>query len=319
MKKLLSLCISIFFISIFLFQNITFAQRPIVRKAGKEVLHQVFRLTEKDLGKSLTKALTVLPLESQHLLKTEFERNPALLTFFQKHPTFVSSWSHLHQQLPEKGLDPDFLKMFVHANQYASARGNRLENYVYRQQGTDAVQVWSKDEQHLLATIRPGRVIVVASGQVNSRFLQLKPTQNARYFIEGAEYHTDEMGRVNQVKALLTPNHLKVPQHRDSKIQYDMNVCKKSETSDEAGHLIGNQFGGSTNMVNLVPMHHHVNHGSFKQIENEWRRQLAAGKQVDVEIKVRYPFESMETERPDWFEVVYTIEGKRHVEVLKNE
>ena len=97
-----------------------------------------------------------------------------------------------------------------------------------------------------------------------------------------------------------------------------MGKLKGSLQGDDAGHIIGNQFGGSSNMVNLVPMKGNVNKGVYKQMENEWRRAIDLGKKVDVEIKIKYPHQPKNCERPDWIEVIYDIDGQKVTKLIKN-
>ena len=49
-------------------------------------------------------------------------------------------------------------------------------------------------------------------------------------------------------------------------------------------------------------------------MENEWKKELKAGKKVEVEIKINYN----ETQRPTDFEIIYYINGKRTKELFLN-
>ena len=61
-----------------------------------------------------------------------------------------------------------------------------------------------------------------------------------------------------------------------------------------------------------------VNKGVYKQMENEWRRAIDLGKKVDVEIKIKYPHQPKNCERPDWIEVIYDIDGQKVTKLIKN-
>lgn len=73
----------------------------------------------------------------------------------------------------------------------------------------------------------------------------------------------------------------KVKTHRSKSAQSSVS----SGTGDDAGHLIGNQFGAPGGTENLMPQHWLTNRaGSFKQLEMEWAMKLKMG--VGIEVKV---------------------------------
>ena len=57
-----------------------------------------------------------------------------------------------------------------------------------------------------------------------------------------------------------------------------------------------------------------LNNGKWRAMENEWKKELKAGKKVEVEIKINYN----ETQRPTDFEIIYYINGKRTKELFLN-
>ena len=71
-------------------------------------------------------------------------------------------------------------------------------------------------------------------------------------------------------------------------------------------------------MVNLVPMSKNVNTGEYKTLEKLWRDAIERGKEVGVEIKLKYPTKPIGLERPDWIEVVYEIDGSKMTKLIKN-
>ena len=289
----------------------------VVRTVEKAALVKTLKITEKELGKTLAKTITVLPKESQDYLLKVFSDNPQMLVFFKNNPTFVSTWEYMRKHLPSDCVNPDFLKMFIRANDYASYGGNKLENFVYKKLKDGSVEVLSKNAtQSRLAIIKPGKIIEVVGDDVNNWFLQLKPFPNAKYIINGTEYVIDDMGRVINAKAKLNSFN---PKYRDGNVQRQMANLKGSMNGDHAGHLIGNRFGGSTNMVNLVPMNgNKVNNGTFKQLENKWQNAIKNGKEVNLIIKLKYPNKPAGCERPDWIEVIYEVDGKTERELIKN-
>lgn len=178
------------------------------------------------------------------------------------------------------------------------------------------IDVLSKKGEVFLARIKPGKIIEVVGDDINNWFLQLKPFPNSKYIINGAEYVTDDAGRIVSTKVKLPL--AKASSHRDSCVQKKMASLKGSLSSDDAGHLIGDQFGGSSNMVNLVPMNGKINKGTYKQIEMEWKRAIESGKDVKVDLKLKYPTKPTNCERPDWIEVIYEIDGQRVTKLIKN-
>ena len=123
------------------------------------------------------------------------------------------------------------------------------------------------------------------------------------------DYTTDEQGRITDVKA----EDLKLTQ-RESRLPHKTNTPGKLP-GDDAGHLIGDRFGGSPNLDNLTSQNSMVNRSGFKIIENEWAKAIKGGKDVSVDIKVNYSGESV---RPSSYEVTYSIDGNITSKILQN-
>lgn len=73
-----------------------------------------------------------------------------------------------------------------------------------------------------------------------------------------------------------------VVDHRDATEQRKIS----KGTGDDAGHLIGNQFGASGGPENLSPQNWRENRsgGTYKQLENEWAKKLKDGTEIDVKV-----------------------------------
>jgi len=73
-----------------------------------------------------------------------------------------------------------------------------------------------------------------------------------------------------------------VVDHRDANEQRKIS----KGTGDDAGHLIGNQFGASGGPENLSPQNWRENRsgGTYKQLENEWAKKLKDGTEIDVKV-----------------------------------
>ena len=68
---------------------------------------------------------------------------------------------------------------------------------------------------------------------------------------------------------------------------------------------MGDRFGGSPELDNLVSQARQVNLSEFKVIENEWAKALENGKKVMTDIDINY---SGSSSRPSSFDVSYTID-----------
>ena len=140
----------------------------------------------------------------------------------------------------------------------------------------------------------------------------LKP--NNIYEINGYKYYTDELGRIVKVEGEL---HLKTHEGRLPIVDSIKDVGKgDQQEGDDRGHLIGDQFGGSNGLENLIPQNAEVNRGSFKNLENELAKQLKDGKEIYVKVKPDYEGDS---NRPSSITIKYTIDGSTQVQTFPNE
>ncbi len=84
---------------------------------------------------------------------------------------------------------------------------------------------------------------------------------------------------------------------------------------DHAGHLIGDMFGGSPKMDNLVSMNgKKVNQSEYRILENEWAKAISQNKKVEVDIKVEYD----SNDRPLFFDIKYRIDGTLNKAKINN-
>ena len=84
-----------------------------IKSAVTAVTSNSKKVAEKELGKPLEKAISVLSKESRGYLLKVLGDNPKLLAFFKEHPEFVRTWEYMRKYLPEDCLNPEFLKMFI--------------------------------------------------------------------------------------------------------------------------------------------------------------------------------------------------------------
>jgi len=138
-----------------------------------------------------------------------------------------------------------------------------------------------------------------------------KPKPNSKYQTGEHDYiyETDSLGRIKEVKAdklQLTP--------RDKRLPHKSNSPGKLN-DDHAGHLIGDRFGGSPKLDNIVSQSKLTNTSTYKRLENEWAKALKEGKKVSVKITPSY---SGSSTRPSNFRVDYVIDGLKKVHRIKN-
>jgi hypothetical protein len=120
---------------------------------------------------------------------------------------------------------------------------------------------------------------------------------------------TDSQGRLVEMQV----DDLHIKDH-DGRLDHNPNTPDKQQ-GDHAGHLIGDRFGGSPELDNLVSQLSSVNLSDFKKIENSWARALNEGKPVSVDIKVVYDGTGA---RPTRFDVEYTIDGDLIKKMIPN-
>jgi len=131
------------------------------------------------------------------------------------------------------------------------------------------------------------------------------PPTNGIYNVDGFKY-TVENGLVTKVEVALLG---KVNPSWDRNGYQQSIKCNKAKNgtqgNDQGGHLIGSQFGGSGEQINLVPMKSSVNGpgGDWYTMEQKWAN---GGKTITgVEIKIIYGVDK----RPTNFLVKWSENG----------
>ncbi|NJN47112.1 MAG: hypothetical protein HC808_12210, partial [Candidatus Competibacteraceae bacterium] len=99
-------------------------------------------------------------------------------------------------------------------------------------------------------------------------------------------YDTDELGRVERVSGEL---------HLDAA---DRNTYRQQQaggaerlTTDDGGHLVGSQFDGPGEAINLIAQNRGINRsgGQWYALESTWQTALNRGHQVSVDIQPVFP------------------------------
>ena len=174
--------------------------------------------------------------------------------------------------------------------------------------GTGAFLEGSSGGSGPKATGQTLREVEISSGGKGAWSKDLnKPEPNTIYKVDGNKtYQTDSMGRVERVESDLS-------YAKNDRNTYQQCVAGKCGVSgDEGGHLIASVFNGPGEKLNLLPMNGNLNKGAWKSMENTWANALKDGKPVNVKIEPIYSGSSV---RPDRFNVKYSIDGGRPVNV----
>lgn len=131
------------------------------------------------------------------------------------------------------------------------------------------------------------------------------------YSENGYKYITDDMGRVAHVSG-----ELQLQEVARNEVAQKVAGGESRLASDDGGHLVANEFGGSGELYNLVPMDSEVNRwGDFRKFEQEMKEQIQNGHEVVVDHRPIYEGDSL---RPQSIEIDYLIDGEPFKEVVSN-
>ena len=91
-------------------------------------------------------------------------------------------------------------------------------------------------------------------------------------------YETDANGRVTNWNA----DNLQLTK-RTSRLKHNSNTLGKLE-GDQAGHLAGDRFGGSSKLDNIVSQSKNVNMSQYKKIENQWAKAIKERERMFLQV-----------------------------------
>ncbi|MDY4525147.1 MAG: DNA/RNA non-specific endonuclease [Treponema sp.] len=111
-------------------------------------------------------------------------------------------------------------------------------------------------------------------------------------------YKTDNQGRIVHAEAVPLKE-----KPRDERIPHNSQSPDKV-SGDDAGHIIGDQFGGSPDIDNIISQKSGLNRGEYKKLEGYLRNQIREGNKVEVLYDLKYEEESR---RPEEISVTYRI------------
>ena len=137
---------------------------------------------------------------------------------------------------------------------------------------------------------------------------------NNTYEINRYRYQTDSLGRIVSASGTLRIKEREGRRNMEDPIS---TIGKGDQREgDQRGHLIGDQFDGSSGLENMIPQDAYINENDFKRFET---LVLAAavkdGRDVRVEVIPMYEGDSR---RPAEIAVVYSIDGKTDSRIFPN-
>ena len=145
------------------------------------------------------------------------------------------------------------------------------------------------------------------------------PKANWTYKVGNYTYKTDNLGRVKEVEV---SGLQKVANADDFRNSYQQSIkCKSSKNGldgDDGGHLIGSQFGGPGEQINVIPMSSSVNRsgGAWYNMETQWSNALNSNKTVtNIKIEINYNGDSL---RPTDFDVTWLESGVSKAASISN-
>ncbi|WP_241011009.1 DNA/RNA non-specific endonuclease [Mycobacterium camsae] len=130
------------------------------------------------------------------------------------------------------------------------------------------------------------------------------PQPNTHYTVDNRfSYNTDDLHRSTDASGSLE---FGSPSDRNA---YQQGIAGGTDRlpGDHGGHIFGAQFGGPGEAINITAMDGTVNKSSYAALENEWKSLLKQGHNVDVDVQIEYPDNSM---RPSRYVVNTIVDGK---------
>ena len=166
------------------------------------------------------------------------------------------------------------------------------------------------------------------SGKDAEALNSVPPPANADIYVNDADgqnyvkYETDDKGRVVKVTRPRIELSDKSQRNNETLNTVDKKDGRRDENGkklDDGGHLVADEFGGSCEETNLVPMDSKVNqHGEWRKMERDIEKELKKeppSEIKDFEVELEYDDDSF---RPSGFTVSYTVDdGKTKTEVTK--
>ncbi len=157
------------------------------------------------------------------------------------------------------------------------------------------------------------REVVAESGGKGNWNQELnRPEPNTRYLVDGRfEFVTDAQGRVTHSEMLYDQSHL--PGDRN---EYQQRIAGGEDRlpNDHGGHTFPAFAGAPGEGINITAMRDTLNaigQRDYYNMEQEWRRMVAAGHEVRAVVDTSFPGDSR---RPEVYTVTTYVDGQHHSE-----
>lgn len=138
------------------------------------------------------------------------------------------------------------------------------------------------------------------------------PKNRRQVEANGYVYTLDDRGLFREVRGTLTLGEISL---RSRNLQLQAGG-RDRRSDDDGGHYIAPRFNGPTQTLNHFAQNANFNRGRYRVLEEQWARELRAGKRVDVRIVAVYPGSS---QRPSHLNVSFWINGERQSLRFPNE
>ncbi len=166
------------------------------------------------------------------------------------------------------------------------------------------------------------------SGKDTEALNSVPPPPNADIYVsdaDGGNYikvETDGKGRIvrtSRPRIELSDKSQRTGETLQTVDKKDGRRDENGNKLDDGGHLVADEFGGSSEETNLVPMDSEVNrHGEWRKMERDMEKELnkvPPSEIKDFEVELEYDDDSS---RPSGFTVSYTVDnGETATEVTK--
>jgi len=138
------------------------------------------------------------------------------------------------------------------------------------------------------------------------------PTNWRRVEANGYVYLIDSVDRTREISGTITYN----PSQRRSRSAQARAGGSDRRPTDHGGHYVARELNGPPERINLFAQDANFNRSDYREMENQWRRAVRAGKHVRIRIVPRYPGSST---RPSLVNVWFWIDGNPESARFPNE
>ena len=297
------------------------AEEKAASKSVEEILNSRARSEwEKFSGSSVVKKQILMEdLNARKELAEALNKNPALLETYNNFiasPKFRSNVTLLRYA----GNNADKMR-FIYAPKnkrlWLSGKDLALEDKAGK------TLIKQKATGNILRELEKGEnngFVVKIDKDADPALLDMYTLSNSKYIYKNATYYTDKFGRTSQV-VIKADNTIKAAGRdatllrkvKDYKQQYTVNGEMAHRTSrlpnDDAGHLVGDSWGGPSNGINIVPQKASFNRGGiWKSSEMMGASMAKNGHIVERTIDIKYG-DNLSL-RPQSFDITQKVDGQ---------